>query len=236
MTRFHLGLPIQFLTSPEHRRCQCQGNPPLDSRGWHLVSCAANGTHSRHDYLVRTIRDIARSTCKHLKLESRECFIASEAVGERRMDLIGAYDGFRSSDSLAFAIDVTVAAPLGSAGQSCGADRRAGAYARLRETTKINYYHSFIDRSMFRFFPFVLEVGGLLGPEAEKFLYHIAPRIDGRADHSFLHWARQRISCALVKSLVRQLVFGLLACPAEPHSDPVEVGEFDNTVASELSR
>jgi hypothetical protein len=199
----------QFIAAANHRlsasvplkknlRCSCFPSKQLtDSQ--HAFSCLLlrkKGSFNRHENIVRTLEDCARSAGAVTSTKAPEDLNRSDKEKELVPDL------FIDTGNVKYMIDVSVTYP-GASSYSKQASKEQGAAAARREKEKTDKYEKLAFRNGYIFVPFVFESYGMLGSHADKFLRDLCHSSISNHFINQLQYFKRRLIIALYRGNAR---------------------------------
>ena len=141
----------------------------LDAQGHHMVCCKLNGFTMRHHVVVEALAGIARSAGYPCKKEVALPDESKDQKGQllRPADvLISRFD-----EHGPLAVDVTVKDPLKNSGPARPEDM--GSWYDKEEQKKCAKYVIHTNRAKWQFKPFVMDVWGGMGQDAQSVVAHL---------------------------------------------------------------
>lgn len=202
LLRWHLGVPLAAEPSDATQALFCPRCPArLDASGHHLVCCRFNNTTGRHYTQVDTLEGIARRAgfaCKR------------EQMADNRTRPGDLFFSRLNKDGPA-AVDVTVRDPLAPS-HACTPARMADWHEAQEQEKRLKYVVE-CRRKGWQFVPFVMDVFGGLGREAQETVQTLLPGLLGQKEG----WQRrsleasvwQDISFSLMKAIGKQLAWSI---------------------------
>jgi hypothetical protein len=161
-TDFPLQLPLT---------CACNDAHPLDRRGVHLMSCAANGKIQTHNSVQRVLRDMARAA-GHSVTETQGLANIHPDGSHKKPDLNIHTLLTNGADNY---VDLTFPYPLSAS--VVAKIRHPLHHAEMAAKEKVAKHGAAVEAFGGRFWPFVVEAFGSFGKEARELFSTLAAEI-----------------------------------------------------------
>ena len=201
LLRWSLGMDLLPADGVPRPCPRCNGRAQMDLKGHHLVCCQSNHITRRHHGVVDSVVQVARTAGFTCRKEE------------------GAGDGSRPGDAFiprlnadgSAAIDVTIRDPLAQSHPvSVGGLER---WHQMQEAEKGTKYGVRCRQLGWQFFPFVMDVWGGMGDQAQDLVKMLLKGLLGQKEG----WQRreaeagiwQSLSFSLMREIAKQLVWSV---------------------------
>ena len=225
-----LRLSIPSLPSSAHYFCACDPAKRIinDTHHSHVCDLIHKSTgFSRHEAIVSTLADLARSTGHSARFKNEFLVRKTEKEKNIQPDLfVYAADGTR------YMIDVSITAPDADSYLKLRSNTVPLAAAKNRENVKDKDYEKLAQDNEMILVPFVMETHGAVGTKAKDFLTALSKNT--MAPSQFYIYALRRLAVALQRANARVQAEGnsLLSFRAAGSSSMVEIsGAVQSTSA-----